>query len=212
MLYIKSSRPRSPNSLHKQEDKEELERLGLARRLHETLAQDLAAIGYQLDAVIAEQELAQNHRNELRSIRMEVMRVAREFRDVIYRLRIIGRNELENALSELLSGKDLDLNLTYPALHPHAEHSLNEVILEIARNAAKHSTAKRFYLRYQIRENELEIFIGDDGVGKIVFKRDSFGLRGIDEVLKGLAREYSCNSGKDGTHFTILLDRSLLTS
>jgi signal transduction histidine kinase len=106
--------------LHKQEDKEELERLGLARRLHETLAQDLAAIGYQLDAVIAEQELAQNHRNELRSIRMEVMRVAREFRDVIYRLRIIGRNELENALSELLSGKDLDLNLTYPALQPHA--------------------------------------------------------------------------------------------
>ena len=212
MLYIKSSRPRSPNSLHKHDVREELERLGLARRLHETLAQDLAAIGYQLDAVIAEQDLKQNQRDDIRSIRLEVMRVAREFRDEIYRLRTMGRNELQGRILAELSTQNVEIDLTYPALQPQAEQSLNEVIMEIARNTAKHSNAERFYLRYVMHENELEILIGDDGLGKIDIKKNSFGLRGIDEVLKGLAREYSCTSDYEGTHFRIILELSMLAS
>lgn len=211
MLFIKSSRPRSPNSLHKYGSKEEVERLGLARRLHETLAQDLAAIGYQLDALIGDHELAQSQRSELRSIRLEVMRVAQEFRDEIYQLRVITRTDLEIGLKELLVGLALDVDLSYPGLIASAEQLLNEVLLEMARNVAKHSSATRFYLRFLNHEETLEIHVGDDGQGALTISKRSFGLRGIDEILKNLAKEYSCQSDSNGTHYRIIIDRSLLS-
>lgn len=179
------------------------DRLGLARRLHETLAQDLAAIGYQLDGVIADSDLSDQTRAELRSIRLAVMESARSFRQEIYKLRRTDRKSLHAKLEELLSGYELQLDLTYPLLHDREEDLLCEAILEIARNTLKHSGANVFTLKHSVAENGLRITVSDNGVGKLSLKRDSFGLIGIDEVLRDISASYTCESGESGTTYEI---------
>ena len=93
MSWHSSLRKRSKRSLPKTQD-----RLEIARRLHDCLAQDLAALGYNLDAVIADTELSRSHRLELRRLRFEISRIIDEFRDEIFILRISSRSELQEEI------------------------------------------------------------------------------------------------------------------
>lgn len=182
-------------------------RLGLARRLHETLAQDLAAIGYQLDAVIAEDSLSDEVRADLRNIRIKVMESAQNFRTEIYKLRKTDRLALHSNLIELLDGISLSVDLSFPLLDDQAEELLIEAVMEIAQNTYKHSGAKNFYLNYQSTENGVNVFVGDNGLGNLKIKAGSFGLLGIDEVLRQITEDYSCSSDEKGTHYRIFIDR-----
>jgi len=96
MWCIKSLPQRLPSSLAKAkpDHQESTLRLDLARRLHETLAQDLAVIGYKLDEIIGEADLDKNHRLALRKIRFALSETTKSFRDQIYQLRLTSR-ELE---------------------------------------------------------------------------------------------------------------------
>jgi signal transduction histidine kinase len=182
---------------------EPFDRLGLARRLHETLAQSLAIIGYDLDALIGDEELSPSHRAELRSIRMKVMSATKSFRDEIYRTRRFTREDLKSEIRALLSNIDTDINLAYPHLTEERENLLNQVLLEIARNTDKHSSARSFYVKYQLTPSGFILFVGDDGNGEVQLKERSFGLRGIDEVLKVISQDYQCKADETGTHFRI---------
>jgi signal transduction histidine kinase len=190
-------------------DSFEAERLGLARRLHETLAQDLAAIGYRLDAVIAE-PLNIELRAEIREIRMEVMRVAQGFRDEIYQTRLHTRNEVAAFIAQNLHKLRFSGDLNYPTLQRDVEAKLNEVLIEIARNTLKHSRATHFYLRYQVTDRSLILEVGDDGIGMLKLQGKGFGLIGVDELLKQFTDEYLCTSNETGTHFRITIDRKHL--
>jgi signal transduction histidine kinase len=190
-------------------DSFEAERLGLARRLHETLAQDLAAIGYRLDAVIAE-PLNTELRAEIREIRMEVMRVAQGFRDEIYQTRLHTRNEVAAFIAQNLHELRFSGDLNYPTLQRDVEAKLNEVLIEIARNTLKHSRATHFYLRYQVTDQSLILEVGDDGIGMLKLQGKGFGLIGIDELLKQFTDEYLCTANETGTHFRIIIDRKHL--
>ncbi len=182
---------------------EPFDRLGLARRLHETLAQSLAVIRYDLDALIGDSDLSASHRSALRLIRLQVMNMTRSFRDEIYRTRRFSREELETEIRAILGSIHADLSLTYPRLTEERENLLNEALIEIARNARKHSSAQSFYVKYELTESGFLILVGDDGVGELSFKSGNFGLRTIDEVLKIISRDYHCNSDEEGTHFRI---------
>jgi len=188
---------------------EPFDRLGLARRLHETLAQSLAVIGYDLDALIGDSDLSSSHRSALRSIRLQVMNMTKNFRDEIYRTRRFSREELEAEIRAILGSIHADLSLTYPRLTEERENLLNEALIEIARNTRKHSSAQSFYLKYELMETGFLILIGDDGVGEMLFKSDNFGLRSIDEVLKIISRNYQCTSDEEGTHFRIFFSQEV---
>jgi signal transduction histidine kinase len=179
------------------------DRLGLARRLHETLAQNLAIIGYDLDALIGDEELSPSHRAELRSIRMKVMSATKSFRDEIYRTRRITREDIKSEIRALLSNIDTDVSLTYPQLTEERENLLNQALIEITRNTHKHSSARLFYVKYQIIPSGFLLFVGDDGNGEVQLKERSFGFRGIDEVLKVISQDYQCKADETGTHFRI---------
>jgi signal transduction histidine kinase len=190
-------------------DSFEAERLGLARRLHETLAQDLAAIGYRLDAVIAE-PLNIELRAEIREIRMEVMRVTQGFRDEIYQTRLHTRHDVAAFIAQNLRELSFSGDLNYPTLQRDIEAKLNEVLIEIARNTLKHSRARVFYLRYELTDHSLVLEVGDDGIGMVNLHGNGFGLVGIDEVLKLFTDEYLCTSDDKGTNFRIIIDRKHL--
>ena len=98
--------------------------------------------------------------------------------------------------------------MSYPELSEESESLLNEVLLEIARNTMKHSSATAFYLKYELTTSGFILLIGDDGVGDVNLKnkantKENFGLRGIDELLKIIADEYVCSSDRTGTQFQI---------
>lgn len=216
MWFKKSSRQRSPTSLLSSTNSKvdltakqqyQAARLGLARRLHETLAQDLAAIGYQLDAVIAEESLTAEVRADLRNIRIKVMESAQNFRTEIYKLRKTDRLALHSNLIELLAGISLSIDLSFPLLDDQAEELLIEAVLEIAQNTRKHAAAKNFYLNYQMTDSGVDINVGDNGRGNLQLKAGSFGLLGIDEVLRQITEDYSCSSDDKGTHYRIFIDR-----
>jgi len=190
-------------------DSFEAERLSLSRRVHETLAQDLAAIGYRLDAVIAE-PLNIELRAEIREIRMEVMRVAQGFRDEIYQTRLHTRHDVAAFIAQNLPKLRFSGDLIYPTLQREIEAKLNEVLIEIARNTLKHSKARVFYLSYELTEHSLVLEVGDDGIGMVKLLGNGFGLIGIDELLKQFTDEYICTSNETGTHFRIIIDRKHL--
>ena len=199
----------SPTNNFSSADSFEAERLGLARRLHETLAQDLAVIGYRLDAVIAE-PLRDDLRSEIREIRMDLMRVAQGFRDEIYQARLHTRKHVAEFIAQNLHQLKFSGDFNYPALHRDIDLKLNEVLIEIARNTSKHAKARNFYLRYELTENSLILEIGDDGIGMMQVHGNGFGFIGIDELLKQITSEYFCKSDEKGVHFQIIIDRKHL--
>jgi signal transduction histidine kinase len=176
-------------------------RLDLARRLHETLAQDLAVIGYKLDEIIGEADLDKNHRLALRKIRFALSETTKSFRDQIYRLRLTSREQLMRQVVEILGEIELEADFTYPEFNQVVEESLSQVILEIARNTARHSKATHFYLSFRQMEESIEFDIGDNGIGGVKPKDFRFGLASIDELLIQISTSYSSSSTSDGSSF-----------
>ena len=166
-------------------------RLDLARRLHETLAQDLAVIGYKLDEVIGEADLDKNHRLALRKIRFALSETTKSFRDQIYRLRLTSREQLMRQVVEILGEINLEADFTYPEFNQVVEEGLSQVILELARNTARHSKATHFYLSFKQVEERIEFDIGDNGIGGVKPKDFRFGLASIDELLSEISSSYS---------------------
>ncbi len=192
----------------KPETQESTLRLDLARRLHETLAQDLAVIGYQLDEIIAEANLAKNHRLALRRIRFALIETTKSFRDQIYRLRLTSREQLVKQVLEILGEIELKADFTYPEFDQLVEEGLSQVILEIARNTARHSKATHFYLSFRQMEESIEFDVGDNGIGGVKPKDFRFGLASIDELLIQISTSYSSSSTSDGSSFKFQIGKS----
>ncbi len=192
----------------KPETQESTLRLDLARRLHETLAQDLAVIGYQLDEIIGDANLGKKHRIALRKIRFSISQTTKSFRDQIYQLKLTSRQQLSKQVVEILGEIKLVADFTYPEFDPKVEEALSQIILELARNTCRHSKATRFYLNFKENEESIEFEIGDDGIGGVKPKDFRFGLASIDELLIQISSSYSSSSKSDGSGFKFQIRKS----
>lgn len=198
---------RSQNSLLTESS---LDRLALLGRLHETLAQDLASLGYRLDELIGQKELDSILRGQLRGIRLSLQEITHRFRDDIYLTNQRSRQWLRNALNEAFLEHEFTIDLSYPKLIGRFELLLNEAIYEIARNSLRHSLATRFELSYSMDENYLVLKIRDDGQGFMEIHGSNLGLKLINQTLALIAVTYSCESNNKGTSYVIRIDRKLL--
>jgi len=192
----------------KPETQESTLRLDLARRLHETLAQDLAVIGYKLDEILGESDLDKDHRLALRRIRFALIETTKSFRDQIYQLRLTSREQLVKQVLEILGEIELKADFTYPEFDQLVEEGLSQVILEIARNTARHSKATYFYLSFKQIEESIEFDVGDNGIGGVKPKDFRFGLASIDELLTQISTSYSSSSTRDGSSFKFQIGKS----
>ena len=102
---------------------------------------------------------------------------------------------------EILGEIELEADFTYPEFNQVVEEGLSQVILEIARNTARHSKATRFYLSFRQMEESIEFDIGDNGIGGVKPKDFRFGLASIDELLIQISTSYSSSSTSDGSSF-----------
>ncbi len=189
----------------KREDQNE--RLELARRLHDGPAQKLIALGYRLDALIGESTLNPIHRSEFREIRLDLIDLTEDLRDELYLISARNLTSLRGELPEILPGFTIELDLPTDAAKPEIENSLAILILEIARNAAKHSTGKRFWVYFESSVNSIQIRVGDDGNRAISMKERSLGLKLINAQVQTLGGEIELRSGSFGNEYLIEIPR-----
>ena len=189
----------------KREDQNE--RVELARRLHDGPAQKLIALGYRLDSLIGESSLNPLHRSELREIRLDLIDLTEDLRDELYLISARNLTSLRGELPEILLGFTIELDLPVDMTTPEVENSLAILILEIARNAAKHSTGKRFWVHFESSVNSIQLRVGDDGNRAISMKERSLGLKLINAQVQTLGGEIELTSGSFGNEYRIEIPR-----
>ncbi|HSD83037.1 MAG TPA: sensor histidine kinase [Anaerolineae bacterium] len=170
------------------------ERERMARELHDTLAQGLAGLILQLEAV--DTHLSRNQVERAQTITAQAMSRARatlaEARHAIDDLRdteaVIDveaavRAEAERFASATGIACDLDLEITSHIPEPIAEHVL-KIVSEGLTNIARHARAEHANLQIEAHNGSLEMKIHDDGAGfdiNQIGKSGHYGLIGMRE-------------------------------
>lgn len=157
-------------------------RINLARDLHDSLAQDLVAIGYKLDLLIA--DLPFNYRAKVREIRDLVTTATGQVRKELFALRATAEDPLDQINSSALP-LALDIQGDLSTLDSRRLRIVNELV----RNAASHSKGRN--IRLEITEDYL--IVSDDGVG----------LFGVSELADQLGARLEISSSKEGTKVEI---------
>ena len=159
-------------------------RAQLARDLHDSLAQDLVAIGYKLDLLIG--ELPSRFRAPARAIRLDVIEATKRVRRELFALRSPD-GEYYNELIE--RAKPMQLLLTGEL--SRLDSKLKRIVDELVRNAAQHS--KGHAITVEIGERSIKV--RDDGQG----------FHGVSELVTQLGGELSVSSSGRGTLVEIAL-------
>ncbi len=190
------------------------ERQRMARELHDTLAQGLAGLILQLEAV--DSHLSQGHADKAQTIVQQAMTRARatlaESRRAIDGL----RKELPGTLEEALQAEvdhfksasgilcEADLSLAGPLPDTIQEFALRAVS-ESLTNIARHAHARRARVVVRSEGNILRVEIGDDGIGfdpaHDSERTGHYGLTGLRERARqaGGTLEIESGEGKGST-------------
>jgi len=153
----------------------------LARQIHDGIAQDLVALGYSLDQSLGAPELPATTRAELRTLRFTVTELIEKVRREILNLRNSTSDLSEQAIA--ICGDRLGiLDLTIPL-----DQALNPIVIELLRNATKHSGASVINLSTHQVQTFTVIEVSDNGTGGVEMKTDRFGLAGITEAVAELS-------------------------
>lgn len=169
------------------------ERQRLAREMHDGVAQDIASLGYLVDALAA-RPADEQQAKQLAMLRERVTKVVSEVRRSVMNLRTsIGESEslgaaisaIARPLSEA-SGIPIRVRLDeQPArLRPEVEAELFRITQEAMNNAVKHARPTVIEVHCQVYAPEARITITDDGVGLQDGRSDSHGLKIMRERAK----------------------------
>jgi signal transduction histidine kinase len=186
------------------------ERTRVAREVHDTLAQGLAAIKMHLETsskVFPETPaMAQKHLERARELAGEYLQ---ETRTSILNLRtgVLRGRTLPVALSELVagwrpaagthgatfcvSGSEREDAVFWQTLAPAIELSCYRIVQEALSNATRHGQAQHIDVELSMEKDELCLTITDDGVGfdpttLVPRQTGGFGIIGMHERLKQL--------------------------
>ncbi|WP_435769326.1 sensor histidine kinase [Nocardioides sp. SYSU DS0651] len=174
------------------------ERRRLAREMHDGVAQDIASLGYIIDALAARPADEQQEKY-FTMLRERVSTVVAEVRRSVMNLRTsIGENEsLGGAISGVArhlseaSGIPIRVRLDEQPqrLRPEVEAELFRITQEAMNNAVKHARATAIDVRCQVYAPEALITITDDGVGLQSARSDSHGLKIMRERARLIGAE-----------------------
>lgn len=188
------------------------ERNRLAREIHDTLAQGLAAITLQLETADA---LAATHPQRAQDAIRRALSLARanleEARRSVMDLRAapLQNHTLPEALATLVQHRNdtggVDLQYSYQPLHfpslpTRQEAGLYRIAQEALANACQHAQAAHIYITLQASDDDVRLLIQDDGCG---FEPDTvtlaagdghFGLTGMSERARLLGGSLSIES------------------
>lgn len=169
------------------------ERRRLSREMHDGIAQDIASLGYLVDAIAAREE-SPEQRDRIEILRERVTTIVAEVRRSVINLRTsIGENEslgmaigaIARNLSQV-AGVQIHVTLDeHPTrLRPEVEAELFRISQEAINNAVKHARASTINVHCQVHAPSATITVSDDGRGLQPRRQDSQGL----EIMRERAR------------------------
>lgn len=161
------------------------ERRRLAREMHDGVAQDIASLGYLVDALAAA-PASDAQAEQLRRLRERISDVVSQVRISVQTLRtdVQASESLGAAISGLArplsesSGIPIrvTVNERTARLRPEVEAELLRIAQEAMNNAVRHSSASAIDVSCRVTAPAAEIVIRDDGTGLGTGRPDSYGL------------------------------------
>jgi signal transduction histidine kinase len=173
------------------------ERQRLAREIHDTIAQSLAAILAQLQAAQSEEDPRVRVSRATDLAREALTEARRSVLDLSPAV-LTGCTDLAEAITQLVRRWDTEQPGTAEVvvtgearpLHPEVEASVLRVAQEALSNVAKHASAGRVGVTLSFDDDEVMLDVRDDGSGfdpHAVPAPTSFGLRGMRQRAERLA-------------------------
>ncbi|MBV6725750.1 sensor histidine kinase [Nocardioides daeguensis] len=174
------------------------ERNRLAREMHDGVAQDIASLGYIIDALAA-RPADEQQAKALNMLRDRVSKVVAEVRQSVMNLRTsIGESEslgaaISNVARHLSESSGIPIRVRLDEqptrLRPEVEAELFRIAQEAMNNAVKHARATSIDVRCQVYAPEAIITVTDDGVGLQSARADSHGLKIMRERARLIGAE-----------------------
>ncbi|MGZ4445855.1 MAG: sensor histidine kinase [Nocardioides sp.] len=191
------------------------ERRRLAREMHDGVAQDIASLGYLVDALAA-RPASPEQAERFEALRTRISAVVAEVRRSVVTLRTsVGASEsLGTALGAVarnlsdLSGVPIHVILDERTtrLLPGVEAELFRIAQEAMTNAVRHADASRIDVHCQVHAPAATLTVADDGQGLGPGRSDSHGLEIMREraLLIGARLDVTDRPG-GGTVVTVRL-------
>lgn len=162
-----------------------VERRRLAREMHDGLAQDIASLGYLVDALAAV-PTSPEQAVRIESLRSRISGVVAEVRRSVTTLRTgIGEAAslgaaLGSVARHLTESSGIPVHVTLDEretrLRPEVEAELFRIAQQAMTNAARHSGANAIDVHCHVRPPSADITVRDDGCGLRPARPDSHGM------------------------------------
>ena len=183
------------------------ERVKIAQELHDGIAQDLVALSYSLDNLLAQADTPAGTRVELRNLIFSVSAMIAKVREEIFNLRSANPGTLESSLRSLLAESHSAIELRIALEDCKHSQVIQEQILaisrELLRNSIKHSGASVIEITIENSENGSTYSYRDNGTGIDPLIPSGFGTRGIKERCISIESELTVKSNELGTKYLI---------
>ncbi|MBU1801497.1 MAG: sensor histidine kinase [Actinobacteria bacterium] len=179
----------------------------LAREMHDGIAQDIASLGYLVDALAAK-PASDKQAQQLAMLRERITKIVAEVRQSVLTLRTsIGESQsLGAAISSVArhlsdsSGIPIQVSLDEKStrLRPEVESELFRIAQESMNNAIKHAQCSSIEVVCRVHAPEAEISVSDDGRGLQQARADSHGLKIMRERARLIDGELRLDSNSTG--------------
>ena len=180
-------------------------RVEIAQEIHDGIAQDLVALGYELDLVLAAPLTPALIRNDVRTIRFRVSELIEKVRGEIFDLRTKEEFNSQLRAAVLAISPTIEIAADEIELTDSDRHLLLRVIPELLRNAHTHSGASQIHLQLSSSEDGVMVKVSDNGHGGATAASGRYGLLGCIERVENNGASIDIDSREDGTTITITL-------
>ena len=184
-------------------------RVELARDIHDGIAQDLVALGYELDLLLGASESTIESRREIRAVRFKIDDLISKVRREMYLLRDPAFATFQETLDQLVDEicGDLQVNkfisdFSIPNLY-HAD--LKAIATELLRNVKAHARASHIEVLLKGVENRTYLEVSDNGSGGVRMETSRFGLKGIKERVDSHNGQLEIITSENGTRIKVVL-------
>lgn len=192
---------------------QEYERKRIARDIHDSVIQKLTNMIHKSEFAVKIMDVDNiRAKLELMTISNSIREIIDEMRNIIYNLRPMAFDDIGIDViveRELINIKESGVKVTYDVIGDgsNVNHivqiTLIRIIQEACNNAIKHSNFTEFYVKIEYNDDNIEIYIKDNGKGFEIPKsnklnyesKSGFGLSMMRErvyLLSGIIKIESC--------------------
>lgn len=179
----------------------------LAREMHDGVAQDIASLGYLVDALAA-RPADDKQAKMLAMLRDRITKIVAEVRQSVLTLRTsIGESEslgvaIGAVARHLSESSRIPIQVTLDEhstrLRPEVEAELFRITQEAMNNAIKHAQCSAIEVNCQVHAPSALITVADDGRGLQAARSDSHGLKIMRERARLVGAELSIDDNPGG--------------